>query len=266
MVQEKIINGKLCRMYYKKEVWVSEDGEYAGIEKKDGTITELPIKTDKFCNQYVAISRIKSIGFGGRVRYGTPTYVRIDYAVCTAFHGKMPNDGKPYYPAHKDGNKANCSRTNLEWKRQPYVFNKNDSEVIERNGTKVTVYKDGRVKQKGKFLTMGDHIYDADTDLHVVIRPFVYVNVKKPTQEHWSLDDLMDEAKFVHGDKYSFNHPVILHRDYDWKNFNSDNLEFVESNNPEYIKYQAKIAEEHNKRVPEINKGVTNLPDFLFMK
>ena len=143
---------------------------------------------------------------------------------------------------------------------------KNDSEVIERNGTKVTVYKDGRVKQNGKFLTMGDYIYDADTNLHVVIRPFVYVDVKKPTQEHWSLDDLMDEAKFIHGDKYSFNHPVILHRDYDWKNFNSDNLEFVESNNPEYIKYQAKMAEEHNKRVHVINKGVKNLPDFLFMK
>ena len=82
---------------------------------------------------------------------------------------KKPNDGKPYYPAHKDGDKANCSRTNLEWKRTPYVFNKNDSEVIERNGTKVTVYKDGRVKQNGKFLTMGDYIYDADTNLHVVI-------------------------------------------------------------------------------------------------
>ena len=96
MVQEKTINGKLCRMYYKKEVWVSEDGEYAGIEKKDGTITELPIKTDKFGNKYVAISKIKSVGLGGRVKYGTPTYVRIDYAVCTVFHGKKPNDGKPY--------------------------------------------------------------------------------------------------------------------------------------------------------------------------
>ena len=137
MVQEKTINGKLCRMYYKKEVWVSEDGEYAGIEKKDGTITELPIKTDKFGNKYVAISKIKSVGLGGRVKYVTPSYVRIDYAVCTVFHGKKPNDGKPYYPAHKDGDKANCSRTNLEWKRTPYVFNKNDSEVIERNGTKV---------------------------------------------------------------------------------------------------------------------------------
>lgn len=254
MANERIIAGKNCRMFFKHQLWVSENGDFVGKDDGDG-IVSVPIKTDKFGNQHVVV----------KDRKGNIEFLHVDEMVKLCFHGRRKYDGKPYYLAHKDNNKANCSIDNLEWRIKPYKYN--EAEKFSRKlckGATVVVHRDGRVQQKGKFLSVYDTIFDGDIDMTCIIAPYVPVDVPgRIRDKRCSIDKLMDESGYVHGDKYSFNRPVILHRDNDWMNFHTDNLEFVEEDDPRYIEYRKVMSAAINERIKEENKNVK--PEHLKM-
>ena len=60
---------------------------------------------------------------------------------------------------------------------------------------------------------------------------------------HLFVDDLMNAAGYVGGEKYDLANPVILHKDYNPTNFDSSNLEWVDAIDPRYIEYQKKVEE-----------------------
>lgn len=69
------------------------------------------------------------------------------------------------------------------------------------------------------------------------------------------MDDLMDAAGYVNGEKFSLKSPVILHKDYNPTNFDSSNLEWVESTDTRYIEYQKMVEEWKHQRNIELNPG-----------
>ena len=69
------------------------------------------------------------------------------------------------------------------------------------------------------------------------------------------MDDLMDIAGYVEGEKYILGNPRVLHMDYNPTNFDSSNLEWVEAIAPRYIEYQKKVEEWKHQRNIELNPG-----------
>ena len=63
----------------------------------------------------------------------------------------------------------------------------------------------------------------------------------------------MDIARYVNKNKNRFEHPVILHRDNDWLNFDSDNLEWTDYNDPRYKEYYNRTVDEKNRLGRELN-------------
>jgi hypothetical protein len=72
---------------------------------------------------------------------------------------------------------------------------------------------------------------------------------------HLFVDDLMAAAGYGNGEKFSLKSPVILHKDNNPTNFNSDNLKWVEANDTRYIEYQKKVKEWKHQRNVELNPG-----------
>ena len=60
------------------------------------------------------------------------------------------------------------------------------------------------------------------------------------------VDRLMEIAGYVNGNKEQFKDPAILHKDNDWLNFSSDNLEWTDRSDPRYREY-------HNRKVDDMN-------------
>lgn len=115
----------------------------------------------------------------------------------------------------------------------------------------LTVTKDGRIFKGKQEVHISDCIGDADTDLMSCILP--HVSDPNKMSGHLFMDDLMDTAGYVDGEKYDFTNPVILHKDNDPMNFCSDNLEWVEAADPRYIEYQEKFEEWKHQRNLELN-------------
>ena len=98
---------------------------------------------------------------------------------------------------------------------------------------------------------ISDCVGDADTDLLRCILP--HVSDPNKMSGHLFVDDLMAAAGYVNGEKFSLKSPVILHKDNNPTNFNSDNLKWVESTDPRYIEYQKKVKEWKHQRNLELN-------------
>lgn len=113
------------------------------------------------------------------------------------------------------------------------------------------VRRNGTIYQNGKELTVGTAIGDRDIDMVVPIEPFVEYERKNSWGRYeWEkidVDKLMDIAGYVNGNKERFEHPVILHRDNDWLNFDSGNLEWTDINDPRYKEYYNKTIDEKNR-------------------
>lgn len=151
----------------------------------------------------------------------------VDELVATCYCPK-PKDGREYKLIHKDGNLANNFYGNLEWQYvppTPYTVNMNP----ECNIGSLTIKSDGTVYEGKNTLTVSNHLYDSDTDLFVTVRPRVSYNGHRVF-----MDDLVEKARFVHGDKDTITNPHILHKDHDPMNYNRDNLEWVEKDSKEY--------------------------------
>ena len=243
----RLFNGKWCRYYIAGCIWISSDGTVAGMSDKKGHIKKLTVSSDSN-GLYVVHDW-----------YGK---VYIDEAVITCYCPPRPKDGKKYSICHKDGNPKNCDKSNLEW--VPYHYRHAGSDTVAQvlNGIKYKVCSDGTIK-RGKNLEMFyDNLYDSDMDLEGCIEPYLSVPMKGSWRtDRIQVDDIMRDAGFVQGDDAGLHEPVILHRDYDWKNFASVNLEWTEKSDPRYTAYQEQKKKDMNQRCIELNPG-KRVPDF----
>lgn len=131
----------------------------------------------------------------------------------------------------------------------------------------IEVYKDGRIYQKRKKCSVGHETFDPDMDLRIPTYPYVPYEYKdgykKTRYSKVSVEELMGIAEYVEGDKNSHANPVILHKDNDYTNNNSDNLEWVDESDPRYVKYYNETAKTLNALGREYNKY---WPDFMDWK
>ena len=255
--------GKRMRPYYR--VWgiaVSEDGKTvlrhyesdfgSGITTKRPP-AKLKVQTDK----------------DGRCFVRTQDHgkIMIDIMVAAAFCPPCPSPTIQYELVHKDGDLSNCHYKNLEWQKiQPVVQvtpHTTAKSIKLTNGLRI--HKDGSVYDGKQKLNYQTSIYDRDTDLFWSIKP----QVRFSRQNQWgrivdktaSIDSLMAAAGYVRGDKNQFTNPQILHKDNDWLNFDSSNLEWCDTSDPRYINYAQKQSEDmkawniaNNKDFPDCYK------------
>ena len=122
----------------------------------------------------------------------------------------------------------------------------------------IVVYEDGRVYQKGKKLGVGHEIFDPDMDLRIPMPPYIRYEVKnaygKTERPLKFVEDVMEAAGYVEGNKLQFKNPVILHKDGDYKNCTSNNLQWCDASDPRYIEYYNKMADTMNALGRERNK------------
>ena len=122
----------------------------------------------------------------------------------------------------------------------------------------IVVHKDGRIYQKGKKCHVTDDLYDSDMDLFVPMPPYIryeYKNYWKKTETaKLDVEDAMAAAGYVDGNKQQFKNPVILHKDGDYKNCASDNLQWCDASDESYIDYYNKMADTMNALARERNK------------
>ena len=245
MKNDEIRNGVRIRKHYKTSTKISEDGlivEKEFIDKNDGG--ELKKYSPKINIDSEGLRYIENKQYGR---------VYIQDLVAGCFCPPKPNDGKDYVLVHKDGNLLNDHYRNLEWKERTLAYPSTqavqDKEVKMTHGIKVR--KDGRVYQKGKLLKVGNASSNRDMDMIDPIEPFVDYEVHNKQWKRYDrytidVDDLMEKAGYVNGNKKQFKDPVILHKDNDWMNFDSDNLEWADERDPIYVAY-------YNKRVDDMN-------------
>jgi hypothetical protein len=86
---------------------------------------------------------------------------------------------------------------------------------------------------------------------------------KKTRYSKVSVEELMGIAGYVEGDKNSHANPVILHKDNDYTNNVSGNLEWVDESDPRYTKYYNETAKKLNALGREYNK---NWPQWMDWK
>ena len=167
-------------------------------------------------------------------------HVYIDELIALAHRFKRKLDfqgSEGYYISHKDGNLENYESSNLEWKQVSETEQTKAGHVYFYNHY---VGKDGSIfVYCGKDIEKGqirERWLDDDLDATWIFESPVMYTYEKG---FYHPDEYMAKAGYVAGDKTALKNPVILHRDYDVGNYSSDNLEYVESDDPRYIEYDA---------------------------
>jgi DNA polymerase sigma len=74
------------------------------------------------------------------------------------------------------------------------------------------------------------------------------------------IDELMAKAGYVQGDDADIQQPVILHKDNDYMNCSSDNLEFVEYKDERYKAFIEQCIKDKHEKTVEKNPG-KDVPD-----
>lgn len=183
-----------------------------------------------------------------------PGTIELDLLVADCFNPK-PRDGNGYVLIHKDGDLGNCNASNLLW--EMVVKSGNVSIIKRKLSCGLTVASDGKFYDGKTELPIVKEIGDADTDRIVAIDPYACYNKKnsyKQMERRSAYPDvLMAWAGFVNGDMSGLNQPVVLHRDNDYLNFNSNNLEWVEENSHEYQCYKNKKRADINDLTRKLN-------------
>lgn len=215
------------RKHYATGLYVSNDGEYAERDTKNG-VYKYPVYREE-CGRAFIVDRY----------YGK---LFLDELTLTCFLGQAPKDGKTYYPHHIDGDMRNAHTSNLQWREQtPYSMA--SYIVMEREAwyknRKITANKKGQIKQRTQILPIIDYLYDADLDwtYHYPL-PWVRYEEKNrwggyDTRKIYA-DKVFEELGLVNGDKSNFYTPVILHRNNDYMDYSFRNLEWCDANDPRY--------------------------------
>ena len=184
-------------------------------------------------------------------------HVYIDEVIALAHRFKRKLDfqgSEGYYISHKDGNLENYDPGNMEWKqvseteqtKAGHVYF--DDHIVGKDGTIIEI--DGKDSEKGQIRERW-----LDMDLNAT---WIYENPVSVTFEVGGLtlhkpDEYMAKAGYVAGNRSALKNPVILHRDYDVGNYNYDNLEWVESDDPRYIEYDAKRKQRQKDLIKQYN-------------
>lgn len=242
MAKERLIRNNLCRCYFDGGIWVSSDGNhaYAIIYGKTETLKILYDSKGKF------------------VFHPWGRKVSVAKAVLKCFCPPAPADGKIHIINYKDGCKENCDKSNLEWVEYHYRHNSEKSFKWDvGKGSVLTIFRDGTVKDGKQLLSYDISLYDSDMDLVDIIRPYVSTQAGKK-----SLDELMEIAGFINGDDAGLTNPKILHRDNDWFNFDSDNLEWVEESDPRCQAYMEQYKANRKEQLLKLNQG-KHIPDYM---
>ena len=252
------MNGVRARKHQASGTKITEDGMYVEKEyMENGILKKFNPKVEIGNN---GLRRIYNKKLG---------YLYIQDIVMDCFGSPKPADGQDWIIAHLDGNMQNDHYKNLGWKLRkdayPYIPAKTDKQVKLANG--IVVHQDGRIYQKGKKLPVGKEIYDRDTDLRIPTEPFVRYEWKnrwkKTETTRIDVEDAMAAAGYVDGNKLQFKNPVILHKDGDYMNCSSKNLEWCEKTDERYIEYYNKTVDTHNALGRQYN---SNWPDFMDSK
>ena len=258
MATDFILNGVRARKHQASGTKITEDGMYVEKEyMENGILKKFNPKVEIGNN---GLRRIYNKKLG---------YLYIQDIVMDCFGSPKPADGQDWIIAHLDGNMQNDHYKNLGWKLRkdayPYIPAKTDKQVKLAHG--IVVHKDGRIYQKGKKLPVGKEIYDRDTDLRIPTEPFVRYEWKnrwkKTETTRIDVEDAMAAAGYVDGNKQQFKNPVILHRNGDYMDCSSGNLEWCENTDPRYIEYYNKTVDTHNALGRQYN---SNWPDFMDSK
>ena len=242
---EKEIDGRKMRYCGIYNIWVNREGTYAYREYKDPAWNHaLQIHTRPDGSKYLDT---KSHG-----------EIPLDEAVAICF-SPMPRDGRKYVPVHKDNNPGNCHALNLTWKQVP-KYSPLDKERKLDNG--LVVRSDGTILDKRKKLFVVTLIGDSDTDRLVSVDPYVCYYRKNRygsiDERRARVDALMAEAEFVAGDNSLMSRPRVLHKDQDYLNYNSINLEWAEEDSPEYQAYMWQKKEDMDRLTIQENPNHPN--------
>ena len=258
MATDFYMNGVRARKQQASGTKITEDGKYVEKEyMENGVLKQFNPKVE-IGNKGLRRILNKKLG-----------YLYIRDIVMDCFGSPKPTDGQDWVIAHLDGNMQNDHYKNLAWKLRkdayPHIPAKTAKQVKLAPG--IVVHKDGRIYQKGKKLPVGKEIYDRDTDLRIPTEPFVRYEWKnrwkKTETTRIDVEDAMAAAGYVDGNKLQFKNPVILHRNGDYMDCSSGNLEFCENTDPRYIEYYNKTVDTHNALGRDYN---SNWPDFMDSK
>lgn len=245
MPMEKTINGKRCRLYHDSFIWgwFADTGDFVAHYVKGGG--------------YKGSYRILKQHLGPFIM---DKYKRqrlfIAYAVITCFCPPPPQDGKEYMIDFRDGNSNNCDYRNLQWVEYHYRNTTVPKVRLYVAGKFIEVFSTGKIKVDGQEESVLDYYFEPDVDAFSA-KEVPVVQIEKA---RIAVDELMEAAGYVQGDDSGLENPVILYRDMDYKNFASDNLEWVEATDQRYIDYCKKREEDRQARTKELNKG-KQVPD-----
>ena len=235
MKEERFIDGRRCRLYSSelyymgdyysdKKFWVADTGDFVVCE---GDNEDELIPCDIGCSRSGPF--IEEMSYEGY----------LDSIVMALFGPPQPDWDihSRYLPRinHKDGNRMNCNINNLEWVPYHYRHSNAAREFVDHDGVIYEVHSTGNVYMDG---------VDLPVRPEVVSNPF-------NKDSYWALfiddghqrikvEELMKDAGYVQGDDANLVHPVILHIDGDYKNNNTNNLEWVEEYDPRYINFLRK--------------------------
>ena len=234
MKEERLIEGRRCRLYSSelyymgdyysdKKFWVADTGDYVVYEgENDGELIPCEIECSR---SGPFISEMSYEGY-------------LDSIVMALFGPPRPDwDNHSRHLSmlnHKDGNWMNCNINNLEWAPYHYRHSTAAREFVDHYGYIFEVHSTGIVIVDGVELPVRSE---------VVSNPFSkesYLALYIEKHCHIKVEELMADAGYVQGDDANLVHPVILHIDGDYKNNDTNNLEWVEENDPRYINYLCK--------------------------
>ena len=252
MVSERIIEGRRCRLYgnsrYSQSIplWIANTGDFAAYgDDAGGVYCPCRIFNDfggPFVIQKIECRREKLYlespvfeSFGPSASYIYTQVIRRE---------QMIN--------HKDGNWMNCDYRNLEIAPYHYRHAPTDRVVLYKADTFLEVHSDGSVWVDGVEMPVMDwnyfDMFDFMDPHYSVVAPFIIINGEKI----W-MEEIMEEAGFIQGDYAGLKEPAILHKDGDYMNFASGNLEWVRQRDPRYVEYL-----QHQKETHLIRNAILN--------
>lgn len=239
MGKVKLILGKNCKYCKEGGIWVSSEGNFVAYNT-DGNYEQLNIEVD---------------AIGKYVAHPTRGRVSVPKAVLKCYCPPAPVD-KIYMVGYKDGDKNNCDCTNLLWVPYKYRHTTTDSVFLYLGSIKIKVCKDGSLwDEQGQQIIPCDSAGDYDTDtMYVKNDPCIgYPRRNSIFRGTVTVDSIMDMAGYVQGDDSVLKKPFILHKDNDWKNFASSNLEWVEKDDKRVASYLGKKQLDREQRWYELN-------------
>lgn len=253
---ENYRNGVRIRTHFRSSTKITEDGLYVEKEYTDHNdgdkkkIYHPTIYTDRNGLRYITNKQLGNL------------YIQDLVADC--FCPPKPDDEGDYVIVHKDGRPWNDNYRNLCWEERAKAYPDKDASheksVSLKNG--FVVKRNGTIYRNGKKLQIFCSLPDRDLGMIVPVSPRVEYEVERWNRyytEHVDVDILMAEAGYVKGNSMRFRNPVILHRNGDWMDFRSENLEWTDRSDPEYVRYYNRTADTMNALGQKWNKDWNQL-------